>query len=130
MTKQKHLKDHIRARMQKTGERYTVARRHILAKATPVTTTGPERFHYPGNVPGTTALRVLLSAASLRSSNDAEQLSEAMIFGIAGGVGAGVFSFRYEKEDFSSFFIAGRHLCHYLTRRTLLACPVVCDIKK
>ena len=52
MTRQKHLKDRIRARMQKTGESYTVARRHILAKATPLTTTGPERFHLPGNVPG------------------------------------------------------------------------------
>ena len=36
MTRQKHLKDHVRARMQKTGQRYTVARRHILAKATPL----------------------------------------------------------------------------------------------
>ena len=34
MTRQKHLKDRIRARMDKTGERYTVARRHVLAKAT------------------------------------------------------------------------------------------------
>jgi hypothetical protein len=33
-----------------------------------------------------------------------------MVFGIAGGIGAGVFAFHYEKEDFSSFFIAGRHL--------------------
>jgi hypothetical protein len=32
-----------------------------------------------------------------------------MLFGIAGGVGIGVAAFRYEKEDFSSFFLAGRH---------------------
>lgn len=32
-----------------------------------------------------------------------------MLFGIAGGIGAGVFPFRYEQEDSSSFFIAGRH---------------------
>ncbi len=32
------------------------------------------------------------------------------MFGIAGGVGAGVVAFHYDKEDFSSFFIAGRHL--------------------
>jgi hypothetical protein len=32
-----------------------------------------------------------------------------MLFGIAGGVGIGVFSFLYEKENFASFFVAGRH---------------------
>lgn len=110
MTRQKHLKDRIRARMQKTGERYTVARRHVLAKVSPPQISGPERFHLPGNVPATTALRVLLFAAKVRPSIGPEALSEAMLFGIAGGVGAGVFSFHYEKEDFSSFFIAGRHL--------------------
>ncbi len=110
MTKQKRLKDLIRARMQKTGERYTAARRHVLAQALPAATDGPERFHLPGNVPATTALRVLLSAANVRPTGGVESLSEALLFGIAGGVGAGVFAFRYEKEDFSSFFVAGRHL--------------------
>jgi hypothetical protein len=33
-----------------------------------------------------------------------------MVFGIAGGIGIGVAEFRYEKEDFSSFYIAGRHM--------------------
>src|SRR5205085_12314326 len=35
--------------------------------------------------------------------------AEAMLFGIAGGVGIGVFSFFYEKESAASFFVAGRH---------------------
>ena len=109
MTRQKHLKDRIRARMDKTGERYTVARRHVLAKAAPPAATGPTGFHLPGNVPATTALRVLLKAANVRPDG-VDDLNEAMLFGIAGGVGAGVFAFRYEKEDFSSFFVAGRHL--------------------
>lgn len=109
MTRQKHLKDRIRARMSKTGERYTVARRHVLAKAAPPAVTGPAGFHLPGNVPATTALRVLLKAANVRPDG-VDGISEAMLFGIAGGVGAGVFAFRYEKEDFSSFFVAGRHL--------------------
>ena len=71
---------------------------------------GPAQFHLPGNVPATTALRVLLSASSLGSER--KTMSEAMLFGIAGGIGAGVFAFRYQKEDFSSFFVAGRHLWH------------------
>jgi hypothetical protein len=33
-----------------------------------------------------------------------------MLFGIAGGVGIGVAAFHYAKENFSSFFLAGRHL--------------------
>ena len=110
MTRQKHLKNRIRARMQKTGERYSAARRHILAGSPPQKLQGPQQFHLPGNVPATTALRVSLSAAQLQPESGPQQLSEAMLFGIAGGVGAGVFAFRYEKEDFSSFFIAGRHL--------------------
>src|SRR5437016_3006893 len=32
MTAQKHLKQLIRTRMQKTGERYATARRHIISK--------------------------------------------------------------------------------------------------
>ncbi len=100
MTRQKHLKDRIRARMDKTGERYTVARRHVLAKATPSAATGPAGFHLPGNVPATTALRVLLKAASVRPDG-VDDLSESLLFGIAGGGGAGVVAIRYEKEDFS-----------------------------
>ncbi|XZE53619.1 BtrH N-terminal domain-containing protein [Planctomycetaceae bacterium SH139] len=120
MTRQKHLKDRIRARMQKTGERYTVARRNMLAKldsrvadgssSNGSCSEGPERFHFPGNVPATTALRVLLSAANSHHQSAQPPLSEAMLFGIAGGVGAGVFAFRYEQDDFSSFYVAGRHV--------------------
>ena len=33
MTKHKHLKQLVRARMAKTGERYSSARRHIVAEA-------------------------------------------------------------------------------------------------
>ena len=38
--------------------------------------------------------------------------SEAMLFGIAGGIGMGVFSFYYQKEDIATFFLAGRHKWH------------------
>lgn len=101
MTKQKHFKQLVRARMQKTGESYSAARRHVIQKATP---QYADYVHLPGNNPGTNALRVLLA------NHGADNMSEAMVFGIAGGIGAGVFSFHYEKDDFVSFFIAGRHL--------------------
>lgn len=109
MTEQKHLKQLVRARMQETGESYTTARRHLIQQRPPA----PSRrapFHLPGSTPGPTALRSLLAAAGMRAPHTGEPFSEAMVFGIAGGIGAGMFTFHYAKENFSSFFVAGRHL--------------------
>jgi hypothetical protein len=106
MTAHKHLKQLVRARMLKTGERYASARRQVIRQAPP---DPAARWHFPGNVPATTALRVLLTHAGIRAPHTGEPYSEAMLFGIAGGIGAGVFSFVYEQQDFASFFVAGRH---------------------
>lgn len=100
MTQHKHFKKLVRERMRQTGQRYAAARRSVL-KSAPV-----ERSpHRPGLVPGSTALRVLLAHREI-------EFSEPMAFGLAGGVGIGQFSFFYEKADFASFFIAGRHCWH------------------
>lgn len=112
MTAQKHLKQLIRARMQKTGERYATARRHLIGNFQTKNTDPATRWHLPGNVPGTTALRILLTHHGLRAPHTGEPFSEAMLFGLAGGLGIGVFAFYYEKEDHASFFIAGRHQWH------------------
>src|SRR5262245_12719477 len=111
MTAHKHLKQLIRARMETTGERYAAARRQVLrqAPASPPGTDPAVPGHFPGTIPATTALRVIVTHAGLVAPHTGEPYSEAMLFGIAGGIGAGVFSFVYEKEDFASFFIAGRH---------------------
>src|ERR671925_647947 len=114
MTTHKHLKQLVRARMSKTGESYATARRHIVRQPLPApvdpAVDPAAQWHYPGNVPATTALRILLAHAGVRAPHDGAPFSEAMLFGLAGGIGIGVFSFLYEKEDFASFFIAGRHL--------------------
>jgi len=102
VTAQKHLKQFIRARMAKTGESYAAARRQVISQAPPTAEDTATRCHRPGDVPAAVALRVLLAHQGV-------ELTEAMLFGIAGGIGAGVFAFLYEKEDFASFFIAGRH---------------------
>ena len=109
MTAHKHLKQLVRARMQKTGESYTAARRQVMRQGAATVSEPAARWHFPGNVPATTALRVLLAHAGVRAPHTGEPYSEAMVFGIAGGIGAGVFSFVYEAEDFASFFVAGRH---------------------
>jgi hypothetical protein len=41
MTKQRSFKSLVRARMAKTGESYTTARRHLLAKVEPAPTAAP-----------------------------------------------------------------------------------------
>lgn len=107
MTKHKHFKQLVRARMEKTRESYATARRLVLQQAERPGNDIP--WHFAGNVSAVTALRSLLAHAGVVAPHTREPFSEAMLFGIAGGIGAGVFSFVYEKEDFASFFVAGRH---------------------
>ncbi len=102
MTQRKHFKRLVRDRMRKTGESYATARRHVVEGASDA--AGAHDPHLPGTNPATAALRVLLAGGSRT-----EAPTEAMVFGVAGGIGAGVFAFRYEKENFSSFFVSGRH---------------------
>ena len=110
MTERKHLKQLVRTRMGKTGESYTTARRQIIRQVAQPSDSSRTPHHFPGSIPAAAALRALLSQAGIRNPRTGAPLSEAMVFGIAGGIGAGVFAFYYAKEDFSSFFIAGRHL--------------------
>ncbi len=113
MTIHKHFKERVRSRMQKTGESYTTARRHVLhqrEQALPPYAADPVlRWHVPGTVPATTALRIVLSHAGARNPRTGEPLSEPLLFLIAGGIGMGMFTFLYEKENFASFYVAGRH---------------------
>lgn len=106
MTTQKHLKHLVRDRMEKTGERYAAARRKVLAHrphaAPDAAPGGAASAHLAGRVPATTALRILLNGLG-------HSWTEPQLFAAAGGIGAGVFSFLYEKEDFVSLYVAGRH---------------------
>jgi hypothetical protein len=117
MTAHKHFKQRVRARMEKTGESYSSARRILLARL-----PRNDDPHFSGCVPGATALRVLLTHAGVRAPHTGEPLTEALTFGLAGGVGIGMFSFFYEKEGFASLFLAGRHLWHDHTQYLTAAC--------
>ncbi len=109
MTKQKHFKERVRARMAKTGESYAIARRHVLAAQTKGEIPLADPTHFPGAHPETTALRAALAHVGVTNPHNGEFFTEPMVFGIAGGIGAGVFHFYYAAEDFASFYIAGRH---------------------
>jgi hypothetical protein len=112
MTARKHLKQRIRARMEKTGESYAAARRQIIRGVEQEQGHTTTRWHLPGNVPATTALRTLFAHAGILAPHTHAPFSEAMLFGIAGGIGMGVFSFYYQKEDIATFYVAGRHKWH------------------
>jgi Domain of unknown function (DUF4872)/Butirosin biosynthesis protein H, N-terminal len=110
MTKQNSLKRLVRARMADTGQSYTTARRIVLGQL------DGERFggvvadgflHLPGVHPECTALRVLLANSGVVAPHTGEPPSEALVFGIAGGAGAGAMAFRYEREDVTTFYVTG-----------------------
>lgn len=106
MTQPKRFEKRVRERMTQTGESYTAARRQLLATrvadgADPVSGYAVEDV--AGVHAATAALRILLRQAG-------HDVAEADLLAAGGGVGIGVFGFRY--ETFSSLFLAGRHLWH------------------
>jgi Butirosin biosynthesis protein H, N-terminal/Domain of unknown function (DUF4872) len=97
MTRNKHLKAAVRARMQRTGERYAAARRHVVATTLPRTDVVPgypafggDRHHDSG------LLTHVLAAAGVVTAHDGRPLDEPAVAGLAGGVGFMYFSFSYE----------------------------------
>src|SRR5262245_54962662 len=119
MTVRKHLKQVVRARMTRTGETYAAARRHVARQSPGAKLDPSARWHFAGNIPATTALRVLLAHSGVRDPRTGGPFTETMLFGIAGGIGIGECACYYLKANFASFFLAGRHYCmndvHYLT---------------
>lgn len=107
MTERKHLKSKVRARMAKTGERYSTARAHIVgevpADATP--SAGARSLTADPAVAGDAGTAAV--AALLDHLGATVPLPLTHVIG--GGVGLGVFQFHYAKAGESSFFLAGRH---------------------
>lgn len=86
MTRSKHLKERVRARMLKTGESYTAARRRVVAsRPEPETLAGGYTLR-GGTHPDTAALTNSLVNAGVRAGG--KPLSEELILGIGGGLGA------------------------------------------
>ncbi len=96
MTTQKKLKALVRARMDKTGESYTIARRRVL-NAQPVS-------DYPlrgGVHPDTAALANVLASRGIVDPTTNSPISEALVLGLGGGLGAGyiLWEFHEDKGD-------------------------------
>jgi hypothetical protein len=112
MTEQKHLKRRIRERIARTGESYTTGRRHVLAHA------GARPS--PGLVPGypptgggvhheSTLLEHVLRQAGAIAPHTGAPYTEAMLCGLAGGIGFMYFVFDYAGNVPTMTIVAQSH---------------------
>ena len=76
MTTHKDLKDRVRARMARTGESYSTARRHV-----------PSRAAHAGQHHESTLLARLLERAGHRNPHTGAPYTETTLCGLAGGIG-------------------------------------------
>ena len=96
MTSQKHLKAAVRARMARTGERYTTARRHVAGEPSAASPVPGYPAFGGGRHHDSALLAHVLEAAGVTAAHDGQPLDEPMITGLAGGIGFMYFSFSYE----------------------------------
>lgn len=97
MTTRKHLKSLVRERMRKTGEPYTVARRHIAQQPADIDASWSLRGGVHGD---TAALANVLANLGLVAPHTGEPLTEAMVLGIGGGLGAGYILWEFNSHQF------------------------------
>ena len=117
MTAHKHLKERIRARMARTGESYTTARRHVL-NALP-----PAEYQLLGGVhPDTHAIAGVLANRGLVHPDTGRPLSEAMVLGVGGGLGAGYILWEFKAHDQRSVVFGFRNSWQYPDRWARKAC--------
>ncbi|MET9224505.1 BtrH N-terminal domain-containing protein [Lentzea sp. NPDC003310] len=107
MTSRKQLKAQVRARMAKTGERYTTALAHLTgtSQAGGWTLRG-------GTDPDAAGLHAMLTARGITGT------TEALLFGIGGGIGAGYILWEFQHDDSRHVTIGFSNSWQYVTRRT------------
>ena len=97
MTTRKHLKSLVRERMRKTGEPYTVAHRHIAQQPADIDASWSLRGGVHGD---TAALANVLANLGVVAPHTGEPLTEAMVLGIGGGLGAGYILWEFNSHQF------------------------------
>jgi hypothetical protein len=117
VTAHKHLKERIRARMARTGESYTTARRHVLNALPP-----SEYLLLGGAHPDTHAIAGVLANRGLVAPHTGQPLSEAMVLGVGGGLGAGYILWEFKAHDSRSLVLGFRNNWQYPDRWALKAC--------
>jgi hypothetical protein len=117
MTERKNFKRLVRERMRRTGETYTTARRHVLAKVGADSAAGrlPAGLVAGYDTFGVTAHRQsalvahLLRQAGVTAPHTGEAYSEAMIAGLAGGIGFMYMIFEYQNTPPVMTIVAQHH---------------------
>ena len=108
MTTRKHFKQLVRDRMRQTGEKYTVARRHVEASA-------PVHWELRGGLHGETAAFANV-LANLGVQHEGAPLSEAMILGVGGGLGAGYILWEFDAWGYRALTLGFRREWQYPAR--------------
>lgn len=121
MTSNKAFKRRVRARAQRTGESYTTARRQMLATAGRVGATAAPEAVLPGHhdtgggVSHDSALLAnLLRGAGITAPHTGAPYTEAMLAGLAGGIGFMYFAFSYEGHPPTMTVVTRHHPEPYL----------------
>ncbi len=105
MTSKKQLKERIRARMAATGERYLTARRHIVGDR-PSAPAVDRGYPLRGGVhPESAAVANVLAFHGVRAGG--APLSEAMVLGVGGGVGAGYILWEFVAHGTARHLVLG-----------------------
>jgi hypothetical protein len=124
MTSDKRRKARIRARMAKTGERYTTARRHVIgAHPPPEEPPAPAPLGYRlrgGLQPDAAGVANVLAHAGA-TGPDGAPLSEALVFGVMGGLGAGYILWEFAHDNSRALTLGFRNQWQYHDRSVVTA---------
>ena len=105
MTESKHLKARIRARMAHTGERYMTARRHVVGEQPPPADDHGWRLR-GGVHPDSAAIANVLA-------HHGTEVSEALVLGVGGGLGAGYILWEFEAHHTPALVLGFRNQWQY-----------------
>lgn len=113
MTTRKHFKALVRERMRHTGERYSVARAHVEGGTRP---PGDAWELRGGLHDDTAALANVLANTGIVAPHTGEPLTEAMVLGVGGGLGAGYILWEFDRREARFLVLGHRRLWQYPAR--------------
>jgi hypothetical protein len=115
MTVAKQLKARIRARMARTGERYSVARAHVLGSAAGGSVVDAGWTLRGGSDPDAAALANVLAHRNVTGPDG--PLDEALLLVVGGGLGAGYILWEFAHDDSRIVVLGFTHSWQYFDRR-------------
>jgi hypothetical protein len=119
LTEKKQLKAAIRARMAKTGERYTTARAHVVGTDGGAVEAPAVDHGYAlrgGAHPDSAGIANLLANLGVTAATTGAPLSEPMVFGIGGGLGAGYILWEFAEHGTPDLVLGFRNQWQYTNR--------------